>query len=96
MCEAALEAGGSEAQAREGDAMKRGLGAVLVEQEVRLADAERSWTAMIERVRSNPNQLNVDGIWMDEWIADVTRLRAIILARKEVVRELRMHAKVTP
>lgn len=61
----------------------------IVEFEYRLAMARQDWDAIVERLRTNPNAMNVLGIWQGATLDTLRFLQIYINVYDGVVRELR-------
>ncbi len=58
-------------------------------QAFRLKQATTEWEMMIDRIRDNPNQMNVNGLWQRDQLTNLATLRVIILERQRVIADLR-------
>jgi hypothetical protein len=61
----------------------------LTFQEYHLNEARRAWDTAVQRIRDNPNQMNPQGVWQREQLADLETLRVLIADRDRLCRELR-------
>ena len=68
---------------------KRLLEDFLTYQEYHLDEAVRAWDTTHKRIIANPNQMNVFGVWQDEQLHDLLKLRVVVLERQRAVEELR-------
>ena len=54
---------------------KRGLKDLLAIAKRHLSVAERQWEKVVNKIRTNPNQMNPDGIWVEDMLRGLQNLR---------------------
>jgi hypothetical protein len=57
--------------------------------EYQLDEATRHWDLCVQRMRDNPNMMNVFGVWQGEQLSDLMAMRVLVLERDRACRELR-------
>jgi hypothetical protein len=79
-----------KAEPRKESKDRQTLRSVLNMQEWHLKRAQDAWDSLVEKIRTNPNQMNPHGLWMTEQLANFHHLRTAILIYDAVVVELKM------
>lgn len=68
---------------------------LLSDQKYRLKQAEDTWDRCVARIRDNPNELNVRGIWVGELLDDMVALHQLVVERDRALLEtLRLVAEL--
>ncbi len=58
------------------------LDRLVKDQEYRLKQAEDAWDRCVATIRDNPNQLNVRGIWLGDFLAEMEQIRVAVRERE--------------
>ena len=69
--------------------MKQTLKNFLKLQEYHLAQEHDAWNSLVEKIRTNPNQMNVMGTWQQDQIQVLNIIFSKIHCRERYVHELR-------
>ncbi len=65
------------------------LRAIIRGQELELKQDEERWDKIVEKIRSNPNQMNIRGVWQADQLTSLQTLRVMVLQRERILVELR-------
>lgn len=67
------------------------LKSFLATQEYLLAREHDAWNMLADKIRKNPNQMNVMGIWQQEQIQTLNILYCKIHCRENFIQDLKQH-----
>lgn len=62
----------------------------LLADQIRLRDAAITrWEAHVKEIQINPNQMNIRGIWIDDFLEGLMAIRREVFFRDEIIHEMR-------
>lgn len=65
-------------------------------QEYHLGEEHKAWDALVDKIRKNPNQMNVMGVWQQEQIQVLNIIFSKIHCRERYVQELKEYIARKP
>ena len=65
------------------------LNKVISQAEYHLSVVQRRWDELVEKIRTNPNQMNPHGVWQGDQLRELSILHVMLIERTEFVRMLK-------
>lgn len=68
----------------------------LLADQIRLRDlAIAQWEAHVKYIQVNPNQMNIRGIWIDDFLEGLMSIRREVCFRDEIIHEIEQSKRRT-